>query len=72
MAGVATIWSLVGSSLAFFIAFILPFASFIVIEKGVADGNDRLDGWINIAKVMLAVSIVGAVICTWNRLSTPV
>mmetsp|Transcript_7550 Transcript_7550/g.12496 ORF Transcript_7550/g.12496 Transcript_7550/m.12496 type:complete len:578 (+) Transcript_7550:133-1866(+) len=72
VAGVATIWSLVGSSLAFFIAFILPFASFIVIEKGVTDGNDRLDGWISIARVMLAVSIVGAVICTWNRLSTPV
>eukprot|EP00985_Skeletonema_marinoi_P005966 scaffold2586_cov256-Skeletonema_marinoi.AAC.3 len=72
VAGVATIWSLVGSSLAFFIAFILPFASFIVIEKGVAEGSDRFDGWIKLAKVMLAVSIVGAVVCTWNRLSSPV
>ena len=72
VAGVATIWSLVGSSLAFFIAFILPFASFIVIEKNVTDGNDRFDGWIKLAKVMLVVSIVGAVVCTWNRLSSPV
>ncbi len=72
VAGVATIWSLVGSSLAFFIAFILPFASFIVIEKNVTDGNDRFDGWIKLAKVMLAVSIVGAVVCTWNRLSSTV
>ena len=72
VAGVATIWSLVGSSLAFFIAFILPFASFIVIEKGVAEGSDRLDVWIKLAKSMLAVSIVGAVVCTWNRLSSPV
>ena len=72
VAGVATIWSLVGSSLAFFIAFILPFASFIVIERGVAEENDRFDGWIKLAKVKLAISIVGAVVCTWNRLSKPV
>ena len=72
VAGVATIWSLVGSSLAFFIAFILPFASFIVIEKSVVDRNDRLDGWIYIAKILLAVSVLGTVVCTWNRLSTPV
>lgn len=69
MTGVATIWSLVGSSLAFFIAFILPFASFVVIEKGVA-GSDRRDGWIKLAKVMLVLSIFGAVVCTWNRLTS--
>jgi len=67
--GVATIWSLVGSSLAFFIAFILPFASCVVIEKGVA-GSDRRDGWIKLAKVMLVLSIFGAVVCTWNRLTS--
>jgi hypothetical protein len=69
VAGVATIWSLVGSSLAFFIAFILPFASFAVIEQGVSE-SDRLDGWIKLAKVMLVLSLLGAVVCTWNRLSS--
>jgi hypothetical protein len=64
--GVAIIWSLIGSSLAFVIAFILPFACFIVIENGV-EANDRHDGWIKLATVMLVLSVVGAVVCTWNR-----
>jgi hypothetical protein len=64
--GVAIIWSLIGSSLAFVIAFILPFACFIVIENGV-EATDRHDGWIKLATVMLVLSVVGAVVCTWNR-----
>jgi len=65
--GVAEIWSLIGSSLAFLIAFILPFGCFIVIENGV-EGKDRHDGWIKAATVMLVLSIVGAVVCTWNKI----
>lgn len=42
--GVAEIWSLIGSSLAFLIAFILPFGCFIVIENGVRDKIDRMGG----------------------------
>jgi len=69
VSGVATIWSLVGSSLAFLIAFIIPFGCFMVIEKSV-EGNDRHDRWITLAKTMLFVSVIGAVVCTWNRLSS--
>ena len=42
MEGVAEIWSLIGSSLAFLIAFILPFGCFIVIENGV---EGMMDGF---------------------------
>ena len=59
MEGVAEIRSLIGSSLAFLIAFILPFGCFIVIENGV-EGSDRHDGWIRAAEAMLVLSIVGA------------
>jgi len=67
--GVAEIWSLIGSSLAFLIAFILPFGCFIVIENGV-EGSDRHDGWIKASAAMLVLSIVGAVVCTWNRIAS--
>eukprot|EP00578_Thalassiosira_sp_NH16_P013394 CAMPEP_0181107494 /NCGR_PEP_ID=MMETSP1071-20121207/17117_1 /TAXON_ID=35127 /ORGANISM="Thalassiosira sp., Strain NH16" /LENGTH=425 /DNA_ID=CAMNT_0023191015 /DNA_START=449 /DNA_END=1723 /DNA_ORIENTATION=+ len=46
--GVATVWSFIGSSLAFFIAFILPCACFIVMENAVptiAEGGDRNNKW---------------------------
>ena len=69
VSGVATIWSLVGSSLAFLIAFIIPFGCFMVIEKSV-EGNDRHDRWITLATAMLFVSVIGAVVCTGNRLSS--
>ena len=67
--GVAEIWSLIGSSLAFLIAFILPFGCFIVIENGV-EGSDRHDGWIQVSVAMLVLSIVGAIVCTWNKFAS--
>lgn len=67
--GVAEIWSLIGSSLAFLIAFILPFGCFIVIENSV-EGSDRHDRWIKASVAMLVLSIVGAVVCTWNRFAS--
>ena len=66
MEGVAEIWSSIWTRLAFLTAFILPFSCFIVIENGV-EGSDRRDGWIRAAVAMLVLSIVGAVVCTWNR-----
>lgn len=66
---VAVIWTLLGSSLAFLIAFILPFGCFIVIESNV-QGRDKHDGWIKLATVGLILSILGALICTWNRFAS--
>lgn len=68
--GVAVVWSIVGSSLAFFIAFILPSACFTVMEAAVptvAEGGDRHETWIQLAWVFLIFSIVGTVICTINN-----
>jgi hypothetical protein len=41
----------------------------MVIEKSV-EGNDRHDRWITLAKAMVFFSEIGAVVCTWNRLSS--
>ena len=70
VSGVAVVWSFIGSSMAFFIAFILPCGCFIVTESAVptvAEGGDRKDKWIVVAWAVLAFSIVGTVVCTINN-----
>eukprot|EP00581_Thalassiosira_minuscula_P009196 CAMPEP_0183707506 /NCGR_PEP_ID=MMETSP0737-20130205/4062_1 /TAXON_ID=385413 /ORGANISM="Thalassiosira miniscula, Strain CCMP1093" /LENGTH=578 /DNA_ID=CAMNT_0025935193 /DNA_START=269 /DNA_END=2002 /DNA_ORIENTATION=+ len=50
--GVATVWSFIGSSMAFFIAFVIPCGCFVAIESMVppaTEGGDRRDGWIRVA-----------------------
>lgn len=65
--GVATVWSFIGSSMAFFIAFVLPCGCFIVLESAVSAG-DRHDAWIKFAWVILVFSIIGAFVCTTNTM----
>ena len=65
--GVATVWSFIGSSMAFFIAFVLPCGCFIVLESSVSAG-DRHDAWIKFAWVILVFSIIGAFVCTTNTM----
>ncbi|KAL7541158.1 hypothetical protein ACHAXR_010834, partial [Thalassiosira sp. AJA248-18] len=70
VSGVAAVWSFIGSSMAFFIAFILPCGCFIVLETAVpaaADGGDRNDNWIRVAWAILLFSVVGTVVCTVNN-----
>ncbi len=40
-----------------------------MIENGV-ESDDRHDGWIKVATVMLILSVIGAVVCTWNRFAS--
>jgi hypothetical protein len=74
VSGVAVVWSFIGSSMAFFIAFVLPCGSFIVIENAApttADavgGSGRRRGWVRLAWAMLLLSICGAVVCTVNSI----
>ena len=74
VSGVAVVWSFIGSSMAFFISFVLPCGSFIVIENavpttaGTAGVGDRRCGWVRLAWVMLLLSIVGAAVCTINSI----
>mmetsp|Transcript_31343 Transcript_31343/g.66522 ORF Transcript_31343/g.66522 Transcript_31343/m.66522 type:complete len:643 (-) Transcript_31343:92-2020(-) len=70
--GVAVVWNFIGSSMAFFIAFILPCGCFIVIEREVPtieEGGDRRVGWIRVSWVILVFSVIGAIICTLNSLA---
>ena len=67
VSGVAVVWSFIGSSMAFFIAFILPCSSFIIIERSVPN-EDRKLLWLRLAWVILVFSILGALICTSNSL----
>lgn len=62
--GVAVVWSLCGSSMAFLIAFILPAAYFLQISRRehVVESHHR--GRIVFCWVLLVVSVVGAVACT--------
>lgn len=67
--GVATVWSFIGSSMAFVIAFVLPCGCFVVIEGAVpraAEGGDRQSAWLWMAWAILPLSVVGAVVCTVN------
>jgi amino acid permease len=74
VSGVAVVWSFIGSSAAFFISFVLPCGSFLVIENAVpttadtAGVGDRPCGRVRLAWTMLLLSIVGAAVCTINSI----
>jgi hypothetical protein len=61
-------------AMAFFISFVLPCGSFIVIENAVpttadtAGVGDRRCGRVRLAWTMLLLSIVGAAVCTINSI----
>jgi hypothetical protein len=65
VSGVETVWSFIGSSMAFYIAFILPCGCFVAIKGAVptrAMGGDRKEAW-----AILLFSVVGTVVCTVNN-----
>jgi hypothetical protein len=56
--------------MAFFVSFMLPCGSFIIIKNAVpttmaaAGGGDRRFGWVRLVwQTMLLLSVVGAVVC---------
>ena len=59
--GVATVWSICGSSMAFLVAFILPSACYIKIRHERKGHGHRI---IMSAWILLMFSIVGAIACT--------
>jgi amino acid permease len=67
VSGVAVVWSFIGSSMAFFISFMLPCGSYIIIENAVPS-FDRWCASVRLAWTMLVVSIVGAAVCTINSI----
>ncbi len=70
--GVDVVWSFIGSSMAFVIAFILPCGSFIAIENsfqtvGITGGECQSKSN-KVAWLILIFSIIGAFICTMNSM----
>ena len=59
--GVATVWSIFGSSMALFIAFVVPMACFIQIRR-----KDGVTGKALFAWSLLIVSLAAMVVCTNN------
>ena len=59
---VAIVWSLCGSSMAFLIAFILPAAYYLQIQR--REHIPDRQGWVSFCWTLLVFSTVGAVACT--------
>jgi hypothetical protein len=59
---VATVWSLCGSSMAFVIAFFLPAACYLQIQRRQRDPNGLV--WRIFSWFLVVFSIVGSIACT--------
>ncbi|CAJ1937950.1 unnamed protein product [Cylindrotheca closterium] len=61
---VAIVWSLVGSSMAFLIAFILPAACYVKIQQDSHFPNDESKAWLWFAQGLFVVAVIAVVACT--------
>ena len=64
---VAIVWSLCGSSMAFLIAFILPAAFYLQIQRREQVPDSQ--GWVIFCWILLIVSAICAVACTIQTIS---
>eukprot|EP00980_Cylindrotheca_fusiformis_P016126 scaffold4790_cov98-Cylindrotheca_fusiformis.AAC.10 len=62
--GVDVIWSLVGSSMAFLIAFILPCLCYLRIQQSNRYVNDESRFWLWFAWILLIVAVLAVIVCT--------
>jgi amino acid permease len=65
--GVAFVWSLCGSFLAFLIAFILPAACYIELQRRHPTPGNKV--WIWFSWVLLVVSVIAAIVCSIQTMS---
>ena len=65
--GVATVWSIFGSSMALFIAFVVPTACYLEIHK-----HKGLTGKAFFAWVLLILSLGAMVLCTYQAVSNAI
>jgi amino acid permease len=62
--GVDVVWSLVGSSMAFMIAFILPSACYLKIQQSNRFVNDESRSWLWFSWILLVMAILAVIACT--------
>jgi amino acid permease len=62
--GVAFVWSLCGSSMAFLIAFILPAACYLQIQRVHPEMEEKSPGWTYFSWFLLLSSVVSSIACT--------
>jgi amino acid permease len=62
--GVAFVWSLCGSFLAFLIAFILPAACYLEIQKSHPSVVEKSPAWIRFSWFLIVTSTIASVACT--------
>jgi amino acid permease len=65
--GVAVVWSLCGSFMAFLIAFILPAACYLEIQR--AHPTHESKGWIWFSWVLLVAATISSIACTIQSIS---
>jgi amino acid permease len=65
--GVAFVWSLCGSFMAFLIAFILPAACYIELQRRNPTPDNKV--WIRFSWVLIVVSVIGAIACSIQTMS---
>jgi len=68
--GVAVVWSLCGSSMAFLIAFILPASCYLQIQRAHATGEKRSRWWIYFSWFLIITSVVASIACTMQTVAT--
>jgi hypothetical protein len=66
--GVAVVWSLCGSSMAFLIAFLLPAACYVELERKKGRAALPWTYWNMFSWFLIAFSIVGGTACTWQTI----
>ena len=67
--GVALVWSLCGSSMAFLIAFILPAVCYLQIQRADPTGEKRSQCWMYFSWFLIITSVVASITCTMQTLA---
>ena len=66
--GVAVVWAILGCSMGYFVAFILPCVCYLKIQKKYPTHALKNNSWVWFARILLVTSIVATIVCTAETL----
>jgi amino acid permease len=66
--GIAIVWSILGCSLGYLVAYILPCVCYLKIQKRYPAHALKNNSWVWFARILLVTSIVATVVCTAETL----